>query len=303
MKWILAAGLICVAAALAASGGDNSNNGPQPNKPPVADAGQDMTVPAAGTRIILDGSKSKDPEGTRLNYSWSITALPPKSTATLVGGNTVRPSVTLDVAGQYKFGLIVSDGELQSAEAIVTVTVQGTDTSTPPDPTNPVNPGTPGEVATLSLMSTTFADGGTLPDRMGATNMRGGQNMSPAIAVAGLPAKARYYSIVLQADCEASEPCVLWSVFNLPATKTQITEGEALYTIPGVEFGITNGSRGYFGPVRTTKYDVVLKIYATETAFQIPFNSFYNQAKFESEFMPRVIGVGKMTAKYQGTLG
>lgn len=29
MKGILAAGLICVAAALAACGGDNSNNGPQ----------------------------------------------------------------------------------------------------------------------------------------------------------------------------------------------------------------------------------------------------------------------------------
>ena len=153
MKGILAAGLVCVAAALAACGGDNSNNGPQPNKPPIADVGQDITVPAAGTRIILDGSKSRDPEGTRLNYSWSITALPPKSTATLVGGNTVRPSVTLDVVGQYKFGLIVSDGELQSAEAIVTVTVQGADTTPPTDPTNP-GTGTPGEVATLSLSST-----------------------------------------------------------------------------------------------------------------------------------------------------
>lgn len=29
MKGILAAGLVCVAAALAACGGDNSNNGPQ----------------------------------------------------------------------------------------------------------------------------------------------------------------------------------------------------------------------------------------------------------------------------------
>lgn len=302
MKGILAAGLVCVAAALAACGGDNSNNGPQPNKPPIADVGQDITVPAAGTRIILDGSKSRDPEGTRLNYSWSITALPPKSTATLVGGNTVRPSVTLDVVGQYKFGLIVSDGELQSAEAIVTVTVQGADTTPPTDPTNP-GTGTPGEVATLSLSSTSFADGGTLPDRMAATNMRGGENVSPAISVSGLPAKARYYSIVMQADCEAAEPCVLWSVFNIPASKTQITEREAIHNIPGVEFGVTNGARSYWGPVKATKYNVVLKVYATETALQVPYNPYYNQTKFEAEFMSKIIGVGKMTAKYQGSLG
>ena len=29
----------------------------------------------------------------------------------------------------------------------------------------------------------------------------------------------------------------------------------------------------------------------------------YHQTKFEAEFMSKIIGVGKMTAKYQGSLG
>lgn len=42
----------------------------EPNAPPIADAGMSRTV-KAGTRVELNGIKSRDPEGEALFYSWS----------------------------------------------------------------------------------------------------------------------------------------------------------------------------------------------------------------------------------------
>lgn len=42
----------------------------EPNEPPVADAGANRTV-KAGTKVRLNGLKSRDPEGEALYYSWS----------------------------------------------------------------------------------------------------------------------------------------------------------------------------------------------------------------------------------------
>lgn len=42
----------------------------EPNEPPIADAGNNRTV-KAGTRVELNGFKSRDPEGEALFYAWS----------------------------------------------------------------------------------------------------------------------------------------------------------------------------------------------------------------------------------------
>ena len=42
----------------------------EPNEPPIADAGTNQTV-KAGSKVKLNGLKSRDPEGEALFYSWS----------------------------------------------------------------------------------------------------------------------------------------------------------------------------------------------------------------------------------------
>src|SRR5688572_7128619 len=91
------------------------------NLPPVANAGPDQTV-TAGQVVTLDGSRSSDPNGDPLTYSWCLRGRPQGSTATLSGANTAQPTFTPDFAGSYVFCLTVNDdGQSGSASDSVVV--------------------------------------------------------------------------------------------------------------------------------------------------------------------------------------
>ena len=57
---------------------------PPPNQPPVAIAGQNQTV-NSGDRVTLDGSGSRDPDGSIASYSWTQTKGP---SVDLIDANT-----------------------------------------------------------------------------------------------------------------------------------------------------------------------------------------------------------------------
>ncbi len=89
------------------------------NQAPVANAGQNQTLECGGpggTLVTLDGSKSSDPDGDQLIYTW-----------TWRGGNAsgVRPSVTLPY-GTTTVTLVVNDGKTDSLPAETTITVKDT---------------------------------------------------------------------------------------------------------------------------------------------------------------------------------
>jgi len=92
------------------------------NRPPLADAGPDQSV-AIGKLVSLDGSASRDPEGATLSHAWPLIDRPAGSAATLTAANSVRPTFTADVPGQYIAQLIVSDGPFASAPDTVRITV------------------------------------------------------------------------------------------------------------------------------------------------------------------------------------
>lgn len=54
-----------------ASDEDDDGNGEQPNRYPVADAGNDITV-RGGETFYLNGSRSSDIDGDALTYSWDL---------------------------------------------------------------------------------------------------------------------------------------------------------------------------------------------------------------------------------------
>lgn len=95
------------------------------NLTPVAAAGEDQT--SIHDRLVnLDGSASSDPDQDYpLSYSWVLATTPPGSTATLQNGQTIQPTFTPDLAGDYRLSLVVTDS-LGCASAPDTVLVSTT---------------------------------------------------------------------------------------------------------------------------------------------------------------------------------
>ncbi len=85
------------------------------NTAPIANAGGNLSV-NVGTVVNLDGSASSDQEGNPLTFQWTFISKPAASQASLTGATTATPSFTADVAGNYVVGLIVNDGQLDSAQ-------------------------------------------------------------------------------------------------------------------------------------------------------------------------------------------
>jgi hypothetical protein len=90
------------------------------NVRPVAEAGPPQTVGPGS--VFLDGSGSTDADGDLLTYSWTFTSIPAGSGAVLTGDNTLSPTFTVDLAGDYVVQLIVNDGTVNSAPDSVTIT-------------------------------------------------------------------------------------------------------------------------------------------------------------------------------------
>src|SRR5439155_13940881 len=93
------------------------------NHAPLAVVGPDQTV-NLGATVTLDGSGSNDPDPLdKLTYEWTLLAFPTNGEPQLVGGATSLATVTPSVGGPYQFRLRVSDGDLTSAPAYLSVVV------------------------------------------------------------------------------------------------------------------------------------------------------------------------------------
>ncbi len=84
------------------------------NNPPEADAGLDRTA-ALGEIVVLDGTGTTDPKERKLqSFTWTRVSAPAGSLATLDDAGLIKPSFTVDLAGDYVFELEVSQGNRTS---------------------------------------------------------------------------------------------------------------------------------------------------------------------------------------------
>jgi hypothetical protein len=88
---------------------------------PVANAGPDQSV-TEGVMVTLDGSASKDPDGSTLTYKWTVPAGITLSSTTASKPTFVAPDVSVNT--DYTFSLVVNDGEFDSPSDQVTITVK-----------------------------------------------------------------------------------------------------------------------------------------------------------------------------------
>ncbi|WP_455207532.1 PKD domain-containing protein, partial [Kaarinaea lacus] len=96
----------------------------QPNRAPVADAGNDVEI-FLGESVQLNGGGSGDPDdpATQLSYSWNIESAPLGSNAIIEQANSESASFMPDTLGEYLISLTVNDGEVDSIPDEVVVNV------------------------------------------------------------------------------------------------------------------------------------------------------------------------------------
>ncbi len=102
------------------------------NATPIADAGPDRRA-RVSTTVSLDGSGSYDPDGDLIDFAWSPVSSPAGSLAVLDDASLVRPSFVPELPGNYRFALIVTDGQFASAADQVEIQVLPSDGDLPPD--------------------------------------------------------------------------------------------------------------------------------------------------------------------------
>lgn len=91
------------------------------NAVPVAHAGNDQSV-VTSSLVTLSGANSTDADGDTLSYTWTFVSAPLESTATLSNQNSISPTFTPDLDGDYVFSMVVSDESSSSAADRVVVT-------------------------------------------------------------------------------------------------------------------------------------------------------------------------------------
>src|SRR5690606_15403963 len=94
----------------------------KPNKKPLANAGKDIVLSASEGTVILDGSKSSDPDGKIVRHVWNKVGGP--SYGIMLDEVTAHPRLTgLNYPGVYTYELKAVDDRAEWSVDTVKVTV------------------------------------------------------------------------------------------------------------------------------------------------------------------------------------
>lgn len=100
------------------------------NVPPIANAGKDQFIVLPKDSVLLDGSASKDPDGSIVSYSWKYLSGP---SSYIINTSSANKTIAKNLAiGTYSFELTVTDNDGLSAKDTVEVTVDKTPVNHPP---------------------------------------------------------------------------------------------------------------------------------------------------------------------------
>ena len=100
------------------------------NHPPLAVAGPDTVITLPTDSVLLNGSKSSDPDGKISAWQW--TKLTGPASFTIVSATAAITTVKNLKVGAYQFELKVTDDEGASARDTVMITVDSIATSNHP---------------------------------------------------------------------------------------------------------------------------------------------------------------------------
>jgi Raf kinase inhibitor-like YbhB/YbcL family protein len=156
---------------------------------------------------------------------------------------------------------------------------------------------------TITVMSTTFANDGKIPD----TNSAYGANKSPRISWGSVPAGTKSFVLMMEdPDALSPKPFVHWLVANIPANARELPEAlpttEKVMVPAGegtVQGGHSGGKIGYFGP-RPPREDPPhryhFQIFALDTTLNLP--SGFNRHALLKAMQGHVLGSGMIVGTF-----
>lgn len=149
-----------------------------------------------------------------------------------------------------------SDSDSKTAAASTPQKQTATDT--------PAASGKPsGGADTFSLSSSAFSDGAKIPRQYTCK----GDNLSPPLSWRGQPEGTARFALLVDdenAPCgKEDNACKHWQLYNIPASKTSLAEGEQASAIDGATQGINwDASQAYSGPCPPNPHSYTFSLFA-----------------------------------------
>ncbi len=150
---------------------------------------------------------------------------------------------------------------------------------------------------TIRLTSTAFTNGGAIPKQYTCD----GENVSPPLAWADVPASARSLALTIDDPDAPSGIWVHWVLFNLPPEIASLPA--SILTTDTLPNGARQGSNdfgkiGYGGPCppRGRAHRYVFKIYALDTMLNLEPGAM--RRMLISAIAGHILGEGELTALY-----
>lgn len=143
---------------------------------------------------------------------------------------------------------------------------------------------------TMSLTSSSFSDGGDIPQRHGKKI----DNVSPELSWTGAPPEAKSFALAFVDTHPIARSYVHWLVVDIDPTSTSLPEGAADGAMPAGSRELTPYA-GPFPPSGTHEYELTL--YALDTdRLDLPASS--RLEEFKAKIEDRTLASAKIVGKF-----
>jgi Raf kinase inhibitor-like YbhB/YbcL family protein len=163
-------------------------------------------------------------------------------------------------------------------------------------------------IATLTVTSTDFNEGDTIPVKNTCDNTDGvARGISPQLSWTGAPDTTNSFVIIMDdevAPCGVGvNACSHWGLHNIPSDITAVESNLDVSSITGATTSLSyDGQAGYSGPCPPSAHEYKITVYALndEHSDNMSMAEAYTRAGFESGHSMHIVGQGTLTGKYGG---
>lgn len=159
-----------------------------------------------------------------------------------------------------------------------------------------------GAPMSITVTSTAYEDGGTMPTRYANTGVEGGRNASPPLSWSGAPDGTASFALLMVDRHPVANDWVHWMVVDIPADVTSLDEGASGTSMPqgARELANTFGTTGYGGPqppAGTGEHPYEVHVYALDAGtVDLPDDA--SLGRFEDAMDERTLAAGMLTGVF-----